>query len=87
MEGIYSKIYSSIKRFLWGSKTYHWVKWSNVVQLKDWGELSLRKAKSNNVAMLGKHVWELLHHPNKLWVQLLSNKYLNNSHTLKKNSV
>jgi hypothetical protein len=30
--------------------------------------------------MLGKHVWELLHHPDKLWVQLLSVKYLQNSH-------
>jgi hypothetical protein len=30
--------------------------------------------------MLGKHVWELLHHRDKLWVQLLSDKYLQNSH-------
>lgn len=30
--------------------------------------------------MLGKHVWELIHQPDKLWVCLLSDKYLRDSH-------
>lgn len=32
--------------------------------------------------MLGKHVWELIHKPDKLWVQMLSAKYLIDSHIL-----
>lgn len=29
-----------------------------------------------NTALLGKLVWDMLHNPHKLWVSLLSHKYL-----------
>lgn len=36
----------------------------------------MQKARDTNLALLDKQVWELPHQPNKLWVQLLSSKYL-----------
>lgn len=71
---------SSIKQFIWGGKTYHWVKWNTVSQPRSRGGLGLRKARPVNVAMLGKHVWEILHHPDKLWVRVLIANYLSDSH-------
>jgi hypothetical protein len=36
--------------------------------------------------MLGKHVWDLLHNTDKLWVQLLSARYNSESHILEANN-
>src|ERR1044072_8595275 len=35
-----------------------------------------------NIALLGKAVWSMLHEPNKLWVKVFTNKYLQNSSIL-----
>lgn len=42
----------------------------------------MRPARQLNISMLGKHVLEAIHHPGKLWVRLLSAKYLQDSHIL-----
>lgn len=79
---ICSKIDSSVRNFIWGGNSNHWVKWSKVTRTKQSGGLGLRKARACNVALLGKHIWDLSHNTNKLWVQLLSSKYLQGEHIL-----
>ena len=40
------------------------------------GGLGIRRARWTNTALLGKIIWDMLSKPGKLWVQLLSSKYL-----------
>lgn len=82
LEGICDHIDSCVKQFIWGGKGSHRVRWSKVSQPIHKGGLGLRRARPVNIAMLGKHVWELIHKPDKLWVRLLSSKYLTNSDIL-----
>lgn len=35
-----------------------------------------------NTALLGKEIWSLMHKPNKLWVRVLTHKYLSNASVL-----
>lgn len=37
--------------------------------------------------MLGKHVWDIIHNPEKLWVRVLTDKYLSNSHIFELHAV
>lgn len=67
-EGIYSKIDSCIRQFIWGGKSNHWVKLNTITQPSTTCGLIVRRGRHVNVSMLGKHVWELLHRPGKLWV-------------------
>ena len=46
-----------------------------LVTPKKFGGLGIRNPFCANIALLGKLVWQLFHHPNKLWVQLLTEKY------------
>lgn len=41
--------------------------------------------RESNIALLGKHAWSLLHNPKKLWVNMLSSKYLNGTKILNAN--
>lgn len=50
--------------------------WHDVTLPKEHGELELRDAQLNNVAMLGKLVDIFLHEQHKSWVQALSQQYL-----------
>jgi hypothetical protein len=43
------------------------------------GWLGVRVACTTNTSLLGKLVWDVHTNSNKLWVQILSNKYLDNS--------
>lgn len=43
---------------------------------KSRGGLEIRTARASNISIIGKHVWELIHNPDKFWVNLLSSKYL-----------
>jgi len=75
-EGVCNQIDSSITQFIWGRKHSHWVNWKMITQPKSRGGLGIRTARASNISILGKHVWDLLHNPDKLWVNLLSSKYL-----------
>lgn len=50
--------------------------WNTVTLPHSKGGFGLRRARQTNVSLIGKHVWGLLHNPNKLWMQLLTRKYL-----------
>lgn len=41
------------------------------------GGLDVRIAKEANTSLLGKLVWDLQHNTNKLWMQVISHKYVN----------
>lgn len=49
--------------------------WSSISKPVEMGGLNLRPLKLFNVALLGKLVWSLLHHPNKLWVKVYREIY------------
>ncbi|CAN1801902.1 Putative ribonuclease H protein At1g65750 [Linum perenne] len=55
----------------------HLLSWDVVCRLKTQGGLGLRKAKELNQAYLMKLGWAILKEPEKLWVRVLTNKYLN----------
>ena len=46
------------------------------------GALGIRRACDVNLVLLGKLIWNLLHDRGKLWVEILSHKYLRNSSVL-----
>jgi hypothetical protein len=68
------------RSFLWGgdgvSRTWNHVNWHTVTTPKRFGGLGIREARIINVSLLGKLVWSMLHHKEKLWVQVLTHKYL-----------
>lgn len=41
-----------------------------------WGGLGIRTARETNTAMLGKLVWDMQCNSEKLWVQMMTNKYV-----------
>ena len=56
--------------------------WDSVIQPFSKGGLGLRRARDVNTALLGELVWSLLRYPGKLWVKVLSHKYLRNNSVL-----
>jgi hypothetical protein len=54
----------------------HLVGWNKITQPCWYGGLGVRIARLQNVSLLGKLVWEILHSPSKLWVNIFKEKYL-----------
>lgn len=52
------------------------VGWAKITQPKRLGGLGLRPAREANTGMLGKLVWDMHCKSDKLWVQMLSQKYV-----------
>jgi len=81
-----------IRKFIWkgtDGKGMHLVGWDKIIRPKSARGLGVRVAWNANNALLGKLVWDIHIHANKLWEQVLSNKYLSNLSVLevhKKNS-
>lgn len=67
-------------------KCSRWLNWNTITQPKSHGGLGIRPTHDANVALLGKHVWDIMHSTRKLWVQLLSATYLQGNHILRANS-
>lgn len=81
-EGICEKIDSHVRRFIWGNKSIHWVNWEVTSLPKNRGGLGLHSARETNISLLGKHVWSLIHNQDKLWVRMMSDKYLKGGNIL-----
>ncbi|KAL2331332.1 hypothetical protein Fmac_018913 [Flemingia macrophylla] len=67
------------REFIWkggGSTGLHLVGWNKITKSKSNGGFGVRFAQLQNVAMLGKLIWDLLR-GNKLWVSVLLQKYVN----------
>lgn len=58
------------------------VRWDTVTRPRKFGGLLVRKSREQNVALLGKLVWEIKLSQDKLWVQVLQVIYLSNDHIL-----
>jgi hypothetical protein len=68
-----------VRRFIWkgtGDTGMHLVGWNKITQPRRYGGLGVRIARFQNVSLLGKLVWEILHSPTKLWVNIIKEKYL-----------
>lgn len=75
----------TVKNFIWkghGDKGMNRVNWYTITKPCRWGGHGVRMARKQNVALLGKLVWNLFACPDKLWVSLLSDKYLRNGSLL-----
>lgn len=69
----------TVRAFLWQGaqdKAMHMVSWKKVTRARIHGGLGVFSARFQNVALLGKLSWNLIQHSDKLWVTLLSDKYL-----------
>ncbi|CAN1336983.1 Putative ribonuclease H protein At1g65750 [Linum perenne] len=62
-----NRIDAIIRNFVWGS---------SLIKLKYQGGLGLRKARELNQAYLMKLGWAILNNPGKIWVRVVTSKYL-----------
>lgn len=73
------------RNFLWGvtpnKKKIHLVNWNTVCKNKDVGGLDLRKARTQNLALLMKLGWKIAQNEDSLWVKIIRDKYMKN-HTI-----
>jgi len=79
-QNICDSIDQTISNFIWrdnnNNKGIHLVGWNKVAQPKHHDGLGIRTARETNICFLGKLVWDLIQSSPKLWVDLLSNKYI-----------
>lgn len=72
-----------MRAFIWakngGQRGWHLVNWNTVIQERTSGGLGIKEMADFNTALLGKAVWSLAHHPEKLWVRVLNHRYLQQS--------
>lgn len=80
--GICDSLDACVRRFIWGGNTCHWVNWKNIIQRRSKRGLGIHTARESNTSLIGKHIWDLIHNHDKLWVQLLSSKCLKGTHIL-----
>lgn len=71
------------RNFFWGKgdqrRGWHLVNWETLTTPKNFGGLGIRDTRLTNLALLGKLVWSLLHERDKLWVQIITHKYIHGS--------
>lgn len=72
---------ATVKNFIWGGKSSHWMNWNYVTQPMRSGGLVFIQL-GTDISLLWKHVWDILQNQHKLWVQLLSSKYQQGSNIL-----
>jgi ribonuclease HI len=78
-QGMCDDLDRTVRRFIWkgsGDTGMHLVGWDKITQPRRFGGLGVRVARLQNASLLGKLVWEILNSPGKLWVKLLTEKYL-----------
>lgn len=78
-QSVCNNIDRAARNFIWKGnnlKGVNLVGWNTITKPRANGGLGIRVARDANTAMLGKHVWELHIGTDKLWVQMLSEKYL-----------
>lgn len=74
---------SCMARYWWGSsldkRTLHWISWEKLATPTVKGGMGFRDLQLFNLAMLGKHGWRFLTHPNSLCARVLKGKYFPNT--------
>ena len=84
-QSICNQLNKMTRKFIWKgtvSKGVHLVGWDKITYPKSFGGLGVWVARTTNPALLGKLVWDIHTNANKVWVQILSNKCLDNSSIL-----
>lgn len=85
-EAICDHVDKMVRNCIWSkgcsNRSWNLVAWKDITQPKDRGGLGIRSARLNNEALLGKLVESMLHEKDKLWVRVLSDKYLKNESVL-----
>lgn len=75
-----NKIDAISRNFFWGKgdqhRGWHLINWEVLTTPKTLGGLGIGDRRLTNMALLGKLVWSLLHERDKLWVQVLTHKYV-----------
>lgn len=88
-ESICDNIDQVTRNFIWkgtNDKGIHLVGWKKISKPKKLGGLGIRSARDANTCFLGKLVWDMIQNNNKLWVQMLSDKYTAGENVLSANS-
>jgi hypothetical protein len=66
-------------RYWWSSsidrRSVHWVQWESLASPKARGGMGFRNLEMFNLALLGKHGWRLITHPDSLCARILKTKY------------
>jgi len=78
-QSICDSIDKTTRNLLWkgtDNKGINLVNWHKVSSPKNLGGLGIRTTRETNTSLLGKLVWDMVQSSNKLWVRLLSNKYV-----------
>lgn len=82
-KSICNQIDSLTRGFIWGRdgshRSWNLVNWETLTSPKKYGGLDIRDTRITNVALLGKLIWNIIHDKHKLWVQVLTHKYLGNN--------
>ncbi|CAN1744017.1 Putative ribonuclease H protein At1g65750 [Linum perenne] len=77
---ITSRIDSILRNFVWGASSDHrkphLLSWDVLCRSKEQGGLGFHKARELNDAYLMKLGWTILKEPDRLWVQVITSKYL-----------
>ena len=84
-QNICDSIDQTTRNFIWkgtNNKGIHLVNWKKVTSPKSIGGLGIKSARDSNTSLLGKLVWDMVQSTNKLWVNILSNKYTSGPNTL-----
>jgi len=77
-QNICDSIDQTTRNFIWkgtNNKGIHLVSWKKITKPKHLGGLGIRTARDANTCLLGKLVWDMVQSTNKLWVNLLADKY------------
>lgn len=74
------------RRFLWNKvdRTHYAPRtsWNVITNPMEMGGLGIRRLRDWNIAFMGNLDWTILTNPNKLWVKVLTEKYLRTSNFL-----
>jgi len=77
-QNICVSIDQTTRNFIWrdaNNKGVHLVGWKKIARPKYQGYIGIRGARETHICLLGKLVSDMLQSSNKLWVDLISDKY------------
>lgn len=74
---------SCMAKYWWSSsidkRSLHWISWDKLATPKEKGGMGFREFGNFNLALLGKHGWRFLTHPDSLCSRVLKGKYFPDS--------